>query len=445
MKKEAIRTLKLKILKPLYPINDFKPFDDIIKILQEEVRISNTKIITACNIKYSEILYGGNRDEALKNFGKELEQIASSFAPSLDYGNRQRMAQGIFSRYFKAKNSYEKEMNDGAGNPPMVYKKDMPIPINRMKTYSYKKDGTKVNKPNIEIDEYGHCEIKVPLTSPQFNEKWTNDHPDYPIKVGQFTFAVDSKSNFVRSLLNKILNGEADIQSGKLTTEEKNGNITYYLSVAYKVLIRKDEEFDSKKICGVDLGVKYAAVCAIPAEPDQKKFIDGQSVINHCIKLQILRKKAQQAAKYNGKDGHGRKYKIQLPGRIKNKQSNYRMNVNRIFAKDIVEFAAENKCGTIHLEDLSGFTSTHKTDKFLKNWTYYQLQDYIVQYAEIKGIIVQKVNPVNTSITCSVCGNKDKNNRKTQADFICTKCGYSANADYNAAVNIANRKALKTL
>jgi putative transposase len=41
-----------------------------------------------------------------------------------------------------------------------------------------------------------------------------------------------------------------------------------------------------------------------------------------------------------------------------------------------------------------------------------------------------------TSQTCSCCGHKAKENRKSQAEFKCSTCGYEENADVNAAKNI---------
>lgn len=49
------------------------------------------------------------------------------------------------------------------------------------------------------------------------------------------------------------------------------------------------------------------------------------------------------------------------------------------------------------------------------------------------------VNPAYTSQTCSCCGYVDKQNRKTQAKFECVSCGYTDNADKNAAKNILNK------
>jgi putative transposase len=51
------------------------------------------------------------------------------------------------------------------------------------------------------------------------------------------------------------------------------------------------------------------------------------------------------------------------------------------------------------------------------------------------GKLIQ-VDPKNTSRTCTECSHVSADNRKTQALFLCTNCGYTANADYVAAVNI---------
>jgi transposase len=55
---------------------------------------------------------------------------------------------------------------------------------------------------------------------------------------------------------------------------------------------------------------------------------------------------------------------------------------------------------------------------------------------------VERVNPAYTSQTCSVCGHCAPENRENQAAFRCMACGHRANADVNAAVNIAAGRAV---
>lgn len=54
------------------------------------------------------------------------------------------------------------------------------------------------------------------------------------------------------------------------------------------------------------------------------------------------------------------------------------------------------------------------------------------------------VPPAYTSQACHKCGYVAKGNRESQAVFHCARCGYRANADVNAAMNILGRALIKT-
>ena len=60
-----------------------------------------------------------------------------------------------------------------------------------------------------------------------------------------------------------------------------------------------------------------------------------------------------------------------------------------------------------------------------------------LEYKQLwRGGKIHLVNPANTSLTCPKCLHVSANNRKTQSEFVCEKCKYSANADFVAACNI---------
>jgi len=56
---------------------------------------------------------------------------------------------------------------------------------------------------------------------------------------------------------------------------------------------------------------------------------------------------------------------------------------------------------------------------------------------------VERVNPAYTSQRCSACGHVARENRESQAVFLCTACKFACNADVNAARNIAAGHAVK--
>ena len=55
------------------------------------------------------------------------------------------------------------------------------------------------------------------------------------------------------------------------------------------------------------------------------------------------------------------------------------------------------------------------------------------------GGILLAVPPHNTSRTCPCCHHISKENRLTQAEFLCVSCGYENNADVVGAINILER------
>jgi len=65
-----------------------------------------------------------------------------------------------------------------------------------------------------------------------------------------------------------------------------------------------------------------------------------------------------------------------------------------------------------------------------------QLRTMLQAKAKDRGRGVHLVNPAHTSQKCSCCGHTSQENRRSQELFRCTRCGFSANADANAAVNI---------
>jgi IS605 OrfB family transposase len=65
-----------------------------------------------------------------------------------------------------------------------------------------------------------------------------------------------------------------------------------------------------------------------------------------------------------------------------------------------------------------------------------------------RGVRYRSVQPAYSSQECSQCGFTLSMNRRSQAEFECLWCGHSANADENAAANLAKRfgdEALNTL
>ena len=64
--------------------------------------------------------------------------------------------------------------------------------------------------------------------------------------------------------------------------------------------------------------------------------------------------------------------------------------------------------------------------------------DFLAYKLKRNGGSLVKVDPKYTSQTCSECGYISKENRLSQAKFICGNCNSEFQADYNASINILN-------
>ncbi len=62
-----------------------------------------------------------------------------------------------------------------------------------------------------------------------------------------------------------------------------------------------------------------------------------------------------------------------------------------------------------------------------------------------QGKLVITVPPQHSSQECAVCTFTSPDNRKSQSEFVCQRCGHRDNADHNAAVVIAKRGIQKLL
>jgi putative transposase len=72
-----------------------------------------------------------------------------------------------------------------------------------------------------------------------------------------------------------------------------------------------------------------------------------------------------------------------------------------------------------------------------QGWGEFRRQlDYKVAW---NGGMLLAVPPHNTSRTCPCCGHISKDNRLTQATFLCVDCGYENNADIVGAINVLER------
>ena len=277
----------------------------------------------------------------------------------------------------------------------------------------------------------------------------------------RFSFIVKAGERSKQVILDRVISGEYKRGAMQIISDRKK---KWYCIIPYEFTPECDVKLDETKIMGVDLGIANAAYWAF-SDSFKRGKIEGKEIEVFRKRIQERRKSIQNQGKFcgDGRIGHGRKRRLEPIEVLQNKEANFRATTNHRYSRRIVEVAVRNNCGMIQMEDL---TSVNENSKFLKNWTYYDLQQKIAEKAEEFNIRVVKINPEYTSQRCSKCGFIDKYNRVDQATFVCQSCGYGSlyhcfncgkdqlssgkckecdgdvklipvHADYNAAKNIA--------
>ena len=318
---------------------------------------------------------------------------------------------------------YKNELYDyKIGNKSVPsYKKDMPIDLHN-------------NSIKITIETNSDYTVRLSLFSNPY-------YKELGLSGGMLDFKIPTYDKRQREILNNCVNGNYRVGASKLIYVKKSKKESGYwqLNLVYSYEAEDIKKSDENVIMGVDLGTVLPAYCAILGSP-KRFYIKHDEIDAFRKQIDARRKCLQNQSKWcgDGRCGHGRTTMLKPVQTISDKVSNFRNTTNDKYSKSIVNFAIRNGVTEIHMEDLSGI-SEHS--KFLKNWSYFDLQEKITRKAEIAGITVRKVEPAYTSQTCSKCGHIDKANRPKetmgQAYFKCVKCGFETNADYNAALNIA--------
>jgi IS605 OrfB family transposase len=131
--------------------------------------------------------------------------------------------------------------------------------------------------------------------------------------------------------------------------------------------------------------------------------------------------------------------------RLSRKQRNYVRTRTWQITNSIVELA-KNFNASIAIEKLKGLRKrgtewSHKSRRKVNRIPYGFLGYTLKHVAEREVVPMQEIDPRYTSQICPCCGYTAKANWKGYAYFKCMECGYEANRDRVASLNIALRAA----
>ncbi|HEY7710007.1 MAG TPA: transposase, partial [Candidatus Entotheonella sp.] len=228
----------------------------------------------------------------------------------------------------------------------------------------------------------------------------------------------------------------ANYQKGKLTgTSPKAAQLCRHRDGTYTVHIQLEEPTEppapTDKALGVDLGRTDIA------HTSRGKRWSGEAIQR--VRDRYSRLRAAMERKATKGTRSTRRRCRQFLKRLSSRERRFQRQVNHEISKDIVE-TAHGEGAMIVLEDLSGIrerTNGQRRNKIERrrsnSWAFYQLRLFIGYKANLASVPVVLHDPRYTSQVCSSCLHIGSRSGKR---FACPSCGYSGDADYNAAKNL---------
>ncbi len=232
---------------------------------------------------------------------------------------------------------------------------------------------------------------------------------------------------------NKFLSGKAELKSSQIIRKGER----WFMAAQF---VFKREKIEPRVCLGIDRGmVNLVSAAAVDFAGTVKAVmpISGNTIAER------IRTAEQRAKRYQ------RRTARTIP--LHHRTAHHLLHdvTNSIIAE------AKSRQAQIIIEKLDGLKSAIRTKRekgarkntWQKHLKKAQLAK-VEQMLDYKTILAGLPKPRDvvaggTSQTCSACGHREPKNRLTQEQFSCLECGFSADADMNAAVQIARRGTMK--
>lgn len=216
----------------------------------------------------------------------------------------------------------------------------------------------------------------------------------------------------------------------------------YFACINYEDALIESNKVNNGKYIAIDVGVKVFAYTSENEIINPNKEHSLENDIKKMIKAQkvLSRRKKGSKNRLKAKEKLAKKHL-----KIKNKRDDFlhkisnRLSENQTIKVENLKIKNMSKQakGTIENPNMRASAKRGLNRSILQqSWGRFFI--FLEYKLKRNGGELIRINPKNTSLTCSNCGHISKENRKTQAKFICTSCNISLNADYNASLNILN-------
>ncbi len=307
--------------------------------------------------------------------------------------------------------------------------------------------GSKARKKAIQNAEFAYKRFfKGQSKLPRFKKKNKSDVKLYFPKNNKGDWKVDRHRIMIPTLKNVRLKEYGYIPVGAKVisgTVSKKAN-RYYVSVIIDVEITPQKNINQG--IGIDLGIKDFAICSNIDKP-YKNINKTQRVRK--LEKKLLREQRKLSRKYESlklrnKKEKGKATRQNIQKQIVKVQILHQRltNIRTDYINKVVSSVVRNKPQYITIEDLNikGLMKNKHLSKAVAEQKFYEFRNKLTNKCNALGIelrIVDRFYP--SSKLCNSCGSIKKDLKLKDRIYKC-KCGYVADRDYNASLNLRDAK-----
>jgi len=242
-----------------------------------------------------------------------------------------------------------------------------------------------------------------------------------------------------------------DIQGTPKNMTVSKENDHWYASIQTEEEISEPVRPALDSIIGTDVGIVHFA--SIADGTLNEEFIDFPTPLKrYSTKLARAQRKLSRKKRFSKNWMKQKKRTTKIHEDISNIRKDYLHKVSTAIAKNhgivgVEDLKIKNMTKSARgTKENPGHNVRAKSglNKAILNqgWgKFIEMLEYKLRYS---GGMLVKVPPKGTSITCPECGYESKENRKSQAVFVCKSCGFTHNADWVGA-EIVRQRAVKQL
>ncbi|MFP3268356.1 MAG: transposase [Desulfurococcales archaeon] len=228
-----------------------------------------------------------------------------------------------------------------------------------------------------------------------------------------------SKIGEIKVLFHRPLEGEI---KGVIIKKSATG---WY--AIFQVEVEKKPLEKTGKVVGIDLGVEKLVTTSDGVVIENPKVFDKVEG-----RKKILQKSLSRKRKGSRNYEKVRKKLAKIHERVKNLMNDYIHKVTSWLVEQYDEIYVED----LDVKEMVEDSESKVLRKHILHANFSKFMSYLSYKAERAGRRVVKVDQRNTSKTCARCGYVKKDLTLADRVFVCPRCGWTVDRDYDASLNI---------